>query len=84
MAWTTMEITLSEELKSRLEEAARSQQKELGEFVQEALFTYVEDIEDGVMAYVALKEDGLQHYLTEGVTPVALDDSIYQASRKTA
>ena len=84
MAWTTMEIVLSEDLKQRLEAAALKQDKEIGEFVQEALFTYVEDIEDGVMSYVALKEDGLEHYLTEGVTPVGLDDSIYQAGRKTA
>ena len=84
MSWTTMEIVVSEELKERLHAAARTQDKEIGEFIQEALFTYVEDIEDGVMSYVALKEDGLEHYLTEGVTPVALDDSIYQAGRKTA
>ena len=84
MAWTTMEIVMSEELKQRLHDAAQKRGKEIGEFVQEALFTYVEDIEDGVRAYVALKEDGLEHFLTEGVTPVALDDSIYEASRKTA
>ncbi len=84
MAWTTMEIVMSEELKERLQAAARKQDKEIGEFIQEALFTYVEDIEDGVMSYVALKEDGLEHYLSEGATPVGLDDSIYQAGRKTA
>ena len=83
-AWTTMEMTMSEELKQRLSDVAQKQNREIGEFIQEALFTYVEDIEDGVMAYVALKEDGLDHYLTEGATPVGLDDSIYQASRKTA
>lgn len=84
MAWITMEIVLSEELKQLLIDAARRQSEEIGEFVQEALYTYVEDIEDGVMAYVALKEDGLEHYLTEGAVPVALDDSIYQTGRKTA
>lgn len=84
MAWTTMEVVVSEELKERLQVAARRQDKEIGEFLQEALFTYVEDIEDGVMSYVALKEDGLEHYLTEGATPVGLDDSLYQAGRKTA
>jgi len=84
MAWTTMEIVMSEELKQRLLDAAQKQEKEIGEFVQEALYTYVEDVEDGVMGYVALKEDGLEHFLTEGAIPVALDDSIYQAGRKTA
>lgn len=84
MAWTTMEVVVSDELKQRVLDAALQQGKEPGEFIQEALYTYVEDVEDGVMAYVALKEDGLEHYLTEGVLPVALDDSIYEARRKTA
>ncbi len=34
MAWTTMEIVMSEELKQRLHDTAQKQGKEIGEFVQ--------------------------------------------------
>lgn len=84
MAKTTMEIVLSTELKDRLQAAANEKGKSIYVFIQEALFTYVEDVEDGVMSYVALKEEGLEHFMEEGAIPVALDDSIYEASRKTA
>ena len=84
MAKTSMEIVMSDELKRRFHTAAEQQGKSVQEFAQEALYTYVEDIEDGVMSYVALTEEGLERFKTEGVTPVALDNPVYEASRKTA
>ena len=84
MSKTSMEIVMSEELKERLHAAAKLKGKGVQEFAQEALYTYVEDVEDGAMSYVALREDGLEHFMEEGVTPVALDDSVHEASRKTA
>ncbi len=84
MAKTSMEIVMSEDLRQRLQTAAQQQGKSVQELAQEALYTYVEDIEDGVMSYVALTEEGIEHVAGEGVMPVALDGSVYEASRKTA
>jgi predicted DNA-binding protein len=84
MAKTNMEIVLSEDLKRRLYLCAERTGKTSQEFVQDALYTYVEDIEDGVMSDVALAEDGLDFLNSEGGTPVALDRSVFETSRKTA
>ena len=84
MAWTKLEVTLSEGLLARLEAAAGSQNKTLNLFTQEALFTYVEDVEDGVAGNIALTNDGLIHLATEGGLPIGVDDSVYEDSRKTA
>jgi len=84
MAWTTMEIVLSEELKQRLNTLAAKAGKTVQEFAQEALFTYVEDIEDGVMSDVALVEEGLEYLTPEGVSSVVVDYSVLEAGRKTA
>ncbi len=84
MAKTSMEVVMSDDLMERLQAMATRQGKTVQEFVQEALYTYVEDIEDGVMSDVALTEEGLAYYLPEGETPVALDRSIFEVSRKTA
>jgi predicted DNA-binding protein len=84
MAKTSMEIVMSSELKDRLHAVALKQGKTVQEFAQEALYTYVEDIEDGVMSDVALTEEGLKYYLTESEMPVALDHSVFEVSRKTA
>ncbi len=84
MAKTSMEVVMSEDLKARLMRAAERQGKSVQEFAQEALYTYVEDVEDGAMGHVALTEEGLQHSLSEGAVPIALDNSIYEAGRKTA
>ncbi len=84
MAKATLEIVLSEDLKQRLVAAARRQDKTLEVFAQEALYTYVEDIEDGVMSDAALAEEGLEYLLPEKETGVALDSPVFEASRKTA
>ena len=84
MAKTSMEIVLSEDLKERLHAAAKSQGKTVQEFVQEALYTYVEDIEDGVASDVALTEEGLMYAGDGEETEIALDDTLLKAGRKTA
>ncbi len=83
MAKTSMDIVLSEDLKMRLNACAVKTGKTLPEFIQEALYTYVEDIEDGVLSDVALTEEGLE-YRAEGGTPIALDRAVFEAGRKTA
>ena len=84
MAWIKLEITMSEDLRKRMEAAARRQNKALNEFAQEALFTYVEDVEDGVAGNIALTEEGLIQLATEGGVPIGVDDSVYESRRKTA
>ncbi|HEX4652150.1 MAG TPA: hypothetical protein VH250_11675 [Granulicella sp.] len=84
MAQTSMEIVLSEDLKQRLHVAAKSQGKSVQEFVQEALYTYVEDIEDGAMSEVALTEKGLMYAGNGEETEIALDDTLLKIGRKTA
>ena len=84
MAKTSMEITMSEDLKARLLAIAPKVGKTVQEFAQEALYTYVEDIEDGVLSDVALTEEGLMYVHPEGDKAVALDHSVLEASRKTA
>ena len=84
MGKTTMEIVLSEDLKSRLMDAANSRGESLQEFVQDALFTYVEDVEDGAMSDVALGEEGLTYFSAERARQHALDHPVFEASRKTA
>ncbi len=49
--------------------------KGIEEFAQEARYTYVEDIEDGVMSEVALSEDGLERSLPEGGASIGVDRS---------
>ena len=84
MAKTSMEIVMSEDLKRRLQEVAGKQGKTVQEFAQEALYTYVEDTEDGVMSDVALSKEGLTYFTPEGAQAVAVDRSVFKASRKTA
>ena len=84
MAKTSMEIVMSEDLKQRLAAAAESQGKTVQAFAQEALYTYVEDIEDGAISDVALAEEGLLHLHPEGDQAVGLDRSVFEVSRKTA
>jgi predicted DNA-binding protein len=84
MAQTSMEIVLSEDLKQRLDAAAKSQGKTVREFVQEALYTYVEDIEDGVMSDVALTEKGLIEAGNGKEAEIALDNTLLEGGRKTA
>ena len=84
MAKTTMQIILSEDLEQRLHAAAESKGQSVEEFVQEALYTYVEDMEDGALAYVALQEEGLMFLQAEGASSGALDHSVFEARRKTA
>ena len=70
---TKMEIVLSTDLKSRLVASATADGKSLNVFIQEALYTYVEDMEDGAMSDVALSEEGLVHLLPERENSVVLD-----------
>ena len=82
MSQTSMTITLSDDLKSRLVRAAGQQNKTVQEFVQEALYTYVEDIEDGVLSDVVLSEEGLTYLLPEGEASVGLEHSVFEAGQK--
>ncbi len=84
MAKTSMEIVMSEDLKRRLHSAATQQGKTVQAFAQEALYTYVEDIEHGVMSDVALTDEGLIYLLPEREGAVGLDRSVLEAGRKTA
>lgn len=84
MAKTSMEIVMSEDLKQRLHAAAARHGKTVQAFAQEALYTYVEDIEDGVMSDVALTEAGLTFLLPEREGDVGLDSPVLEDRRKTA
>ena len=84
MAKTSMEVTMSDDLKRRLHQCAERTGKTVQEFAQEALYTYVEDIEDGALSDVALTEQGLEFLHSEGGTPIAVDRSVFEDSRKTA
>ena len=84
MAKTSMEIVMSEDLKQRLHQVAGKSGKSVQEFAQEALYTYVEDIEDGAICDMALTEEGLEHLLPERGPSVGLDRSVLEVSRKTA
>ncbi len=84
MAKTSMEIVMIADLKQRLHAAAAKLDKTVQEVAQDALYTYVEDIEDGVLSDVALAQEGLSYIPAEGAQPVALDRSVFQAGRKTA
>ena len=84
MSKTSMEITMSEDLKQRLHAMAEKTGKTVQEFAQEALYTYVEDFEDGALADVALTEEGLAFLTAEGEKAVVLDNSVLEARRKTA
>ena len=84
MGKTSMGMVMSEDLKKRLEACAVQQGKTVQAFAQEALYTYVEDIEDGVMSDVALSEEGLKYLLPEGMDMDGMDDRVFQTSRKTA
>ena len=84
MARTSMEIVMSDDLKWRLEACAEKMGKSVQEFAQEALYTYVEDMEDGVMSDVALAEEGLQYFLSEGDRSGGVDHSVLEARRETA
>ena len=83
MSKTSMTITLSDDLKSRLVSAAGQQNKTVQEFVQEALYTYVEEIEDGVLSDVALSEEGLTYLLPEREASVGLEHSVFEAGQET-
>lgn len=80
MGKTSMEITMSEDLKARLHAIAEKQGKSVQEFAQEALYTYVEDIEDGAMSDVALAEEGLIYLSPGGEQSVAVEHSVHKAS----
>lgn len=84
MSRTTMEIVLGEELQQRILSAAQSRNESVAEFIQDALYTYVEDIEDGVMSDVALTEEGLTYFSDERARQHALDHPVLEAGRKTA
>ena len=84
MAKTSMEIVMSEDLKQRLHTLAANRGKSVQEFAQEALYTYVEDIEDGALSDIALTQEGLEYLDSEGEQVFGLDRSVLKAGRKTA
>jgi predicted DNA-binding protein len=84
MGQTSMELIVSDDLKTRLTAAAQSRGESFEEFIEDALYTYVEDVEDGVMSDVALTEEGLTYFSAERARQHALDHPVFEASRKTA
>ena len=84
MAKTSMEITMSEDLKQRLIAVAPRAGKTVQEFAQEALYTFVEDYEDGLEAQEVLARNEPTISLEELEAKIALDDQVYQERRKTA
>ena len=84
MSKTSMEITMSEDLKARLQNLAASQGKTVQEFAQEALSPMSKTLSDGVLSDVALTQEGLMYVHPEGDKAVALEHSVLEASRKTA
>ena len=84
MGQTSFEVVVSEDLRDRLSAAAASKGESFQELIQDALYTYVEDIEDGVMSDVALAEDGLTYFSAERARQHALDHPVLEASRNTA
>ena len=84
MAKTSMEITMSEDLKQRLIAVAPRAGKTVQEFAQEALYTFVEDYEDGLEAQEMLARNEPTISLEELEANIALDDQVYQERRKTA
>ena len=84
MAKTSMEITMSEDLKQRLHAVAEQQGKSVQEAAQEALYIYVEDAEDGAMADVALTEEGLTFFSSDREEQRELDRKLFETSRAAA
>ncbi len=84
MAKTSMEITMSEDLKQRLIAVAPRAGKTVQEFAQEALYTFVEDYEDGLEAQEVLARNEPTISLEELEAKIALDDQVYQERRKSA
>lgn len=84
MAKTSMEVVMSDDLKKRLHDLAEKSGKTVQEFAQEALYTYVEDMEDGALSDIALNEEGLEYFNSKGERAVGLDRSVLEAGRKTA
>ena len=84
MSKVTIQIEVDEELKPRLIAAAQQRRETLDEFVEDALYIYVEDVEDGVMSDVALNEEGLTYFSAERAHQHALDHPLLEAGRKTA
>ena len=83
MEKTYMEIVIDDCLRERFIAAAQSIKESLQEFLEVALYIYVEDTEDGVMSDVALGEEGLTYFSAERARQHALDHPIFEASRKT-
>lgn len=84
MAKTSMEITMSEDLKARLLAIAPKVGKTVQEFAQEALYTFVEDYEDGLAAKEAMAEGGATYTLEEVERELGLDHRNSRSSKKTA
>ena len=84
MGKTSMEITMSEDLKARLHAIAPKAGKTVQEFAQEALYTFVEDYEDGVLIEESRKEGGPVFTQEEMERELGLDDRLQGLSKKTA
>ena len=84
MSQTSIEITMSEDLKERLFAIAPRAGKTVQEFAQEALYTFVEDYEDGLAANEAMAEGGPTYTLEEVERELGLDHRDSRSSKKTA
>jgi predicted DNA-binding protein len=84
MAKTSMEIVMSEDLKERLIAIAPRAGKTVQEFAQEALYTFVEDYEDGLAVEEARKEGGSTFTQEEMEREFVLDNRLQALSKKIA
>ena len=84
MGKTSMEITMSDDLKARLQAIAPRVGKTVQEFAQEALYTFVEDYEDGIEAREVLARNEPTISLEDFEATLALEDQRLEDSRKTA
>ena len=83
-AKTSMEITMSEDLKVRLIAVAPRAGKTVQEFAQEALYTFVDNYEDGLEAQEVLARNEPTISQEELEAEFALEDQNHQERRKTA
>ena len=84
MGQTTMEIIMSDDLKARLFAVAPRAGKTVQEFAQDALYTFVEDYEDGLESQEVLARNEPTISQEELEAKFALEDQLLEDRRKTA
>ena len=84
MGKTSMEIIMSDDLKARLIAIAPRVGKTVQEFAQEALYTFVEDYEDGLEAQEVLARNEPTISQGELEAEFALEDRVREERGKAA